>query len=92
MRQGVIASRIAAHAGDIAKGVKGASEWDRKMSVARKKLDWAEQARLSLDPERSRRVHDKHTTAGSACSMCGQFCAMELAEDYLGIPVATKCL
>ena len=91
VRQGVIASRIAAHAGDIAKGVKGAGEWDRQMSVARKKLDWEEQARLSLDPERSRRVHGKHSTVGSACSMCGQFCAMELAEKYLDIPVA-KCL
>ena len=53
VRQGVIASRIAAHAADIVKGVKGAQEWDRKMSVARKRLDWDEQARLSLDPEHS---------------------------------------
>ena len=91
VRQGVIASRIAAHAGDIAKGVKGAGEWDWQMSVARKKLDWEEQARLSLDPERSRRIHDKQATAGAACSMCGQFCAMELAGKYLGTSVA-KCL
>ncbi len=90
VRQGVIASRIAAHAGDIAKGVRGATEWDRKMSLARKKLNWGEQARLSLDPKRFRRVHAKHATGGSACSMCGEFCAMELAEKYLGIPVA-KC-
>ncbi len=90
VRQGVIASRIAAHAGDIVKGIKGAEEWDRKMSVARKKLDWAEQARLSLDPERSRQVHAKHTTAGEACSMCGEFCAMRLVEEYLGVK-ATKC-
>ncbi len=90
VRQGIIASRIAAHAGDIAKGVKGAEQWDRKMSVARKKLDWEEQARLSLDPERSRQVHSKHASAGSACSMCGQFCAMALVEEYLGV-LATKC-
>ncbi len=90
VRQGVIASRIAAHAGDIVKGVKGAADWDRRMSVARKKLDWEEQARLSLDPERSRRVHGKHTSAGAACSMCGEFCAMELVEKYLGVK-ATKC-
>ncbi len=91
VRQGVIASRIAAHAGDIVKGVKGAQEWDRKMSVARKRLDWEEQARLSLDPERSRQVHSKqHASAGSACSMCGEFCAMALVEEYLGIS-ATKC-
>ncbi len=47
VREGVIASRIAAHAADIVKGVKGAFEWDRKMSIARKKLDWEEQAKLS---------------------------------------------
>jgi len=88
VRQGVIASRIAAHAGDIVKGVRGAEDWDRKMSVARKNLDWAEQARLSLDPERSRRVHGKHTSVGSACSMCGEYCAMELVSKYLGIKAA----
>ncbi|MFC1931570.1 phosphomethylpyrimidine synthase ThiC [Chloroflexota bacterium] len=84
VRQGVIASRIAAHAGDIVKGVKGAEEWDRKMSEARKKLDWEEQARLSMNPARSHRVHSQHASAGSACSMCGSFCAMELVEKYLG--------
>jgi len=91
VRQGVIASRIAAHAGDIAKGVKGAQDWDTKMSMARKKLDWEEQARLSLDPELSHRVHSKHATAGTACSMCGEFCAMALMEKYLGVS-ATRCV
>ena len=90
VRQGVIASRIAAHAADIVKGVKGAEERDRRMSEARKKLDWEEQARLSLDPERSRRVHGQHTTAGSACSMCGKYCAMELVDKYLGVKTP-KC-
>ena len=90
VRQGVVASRIAAHAGDIVKGVKGAEERDRKMSVARKKFDWEEQARLSLDPERSRRVHHQHASASSACSMCGQYCAMELVEKYLGVG-SPKC-
>ena len=85
VRQGVIASRIAAHAGDIVKGVKGAEEWDRRMSVARKRFDWEEQARLSLDPERSHRVHHQHNSAGAACSMCGKYCAMELVEKYLGV-------
>jgi len=88
VRQGVIASRIAAHAGDIVKGVKGASQWDLKMSMARKKLDWEEQARLSLDPERSRQFHSKHNSTGSACSMCGQYCAMELVEKFLGVKAA----
>jgi phosphomethylpyrimidine synthase len=87
VRVGVMASRIAAHAGDIVKGVNRAYEWDRKMAVARKKLDWQEQARLSLDPELSRRVHGKHTSSGEACSMCGDYCAMELMGKFLGISV-----
>ncbi len=90
VRQGVLASRIAAHAADIAKGVKGAEEWDLKMSVARKKFDWEEQARLSLDPKRSRQVHSKHASTGAACSMCGEYCAMALVEEFLGIK-ASKC-
>jgi phosphomethylpyrimidine synthase len=90
VRQGVIASRIAAHAADVAKGVKGAEEWDMKMSVARKKLDWEEQARLSLNPERSRQVHSKHASTGAACSMCGEYCAMALVEKFLGIS-APRC-
>ena len=86
-----MASRIAAHAADIAKGVKGVELRDRQMSIARKKLDWEEQARLALDSERSRKVHGKqHVTAGSACSMCGQFCAMELVGEYLGV-YAPRC-
>jgi phosphomethylpyrimidine synthase len=90
VRQGVVASRIAAHAGDIVKGVKGAEEWDRRMSAARKRFDWEEQARLSLDPERSHRVHHQHNSAGDACSMCGKYCAMELVEKYLGVS-SPKC-
>ncbi len=90
VRQGVIASRIAAHAADIVKGVKGAQDWDLKMSLARKKLDWEEQARLSFDPERSRRVHRQYASAGPACSMCGSYCAMDLVSQYLGISTP-KC-
>lgn len=91
VRQGVVASRIAAHAGDIVKEVKGAEQWDRQMSAARKKLDWEGQARLSLDPNRFRQVHNKqHAAAGPACSMCGQYCAMELVEKYLGVS-SPKC-
>jgi phosphomethylpyrimidine synthase len=87
VKQGIMASRIAAHAADIVKGVKGAKEWDLKMSQARKKLDWEAQANLSIDPELSRKVHAKHATSGKACSMCGGFCAMEVVEKYLGTTV-----
>jgi phosphomethylpyrimidine synthase len=90
VRLGVIAARIAAHAADIVKGVKGAREWDLKMAQARKKLDWEEQARLCLDPKRARQVHAQHSTGGSACSMCGQYCAMDLMAKYLNITV-DKC-
>jgi len=90
VREGVMASRIAAHAADIVKGVKGAAERDRKMALARKRLDWDEQARLSLDPKRFSRVHGERATSGSACSMCGQYCAMDLVAQYLGAK-ATKC-
>jgi phosphomethylpyrimidine synthase len=90
VREGVIASRIAAHAADIVKGVKGAEEKDRQMSLARKRLDWEEQAKLALDSERSRQVHRERATTGSACSMCGQYCAMELVAKYLGVKAA-KC-
>ncbi|MBI2847617.1 MAG: phosphomethylpyrimidine synthase ThiC [Chloroflexi bacterium] len=90
VRQGVIASRIAAHAADVVKGVKGAAEWDRKMSVARKKLDWEEQARLSIDPQRFYKVHAKHVPSGVACSMCGKFCAMDFVAKHLGV-TAPKC-
>ncbi|RJO61222.1 MAG: phosphomethylpyrimidine synthase ThiC [Dehalococcoidia bacterium] len=85
VRQGVMASRIAAHAADIAKGVKGAAERDRQMSQARKRLDWSEQARLALDPARVQKGHAQHSTSGKACSMCGQFCAMQLVSEQLGV-------
>jgi len=87
VRQGVMASRIAAHAADIAKGVKGAAERDRQMSQARKRLDWAGQARLALDSERVQKGHVQHSTSGKACSMCGQFCAMQLVSEQLGVSV-----
>ena len=90
VKEGVIASRIAAHAADIVKGVKGAKEWDEQMSRARKALDWKSQAKLSLDPELSQQVHSKIPADGAACSMCGKYCAMAIVEKYLGIS-ATKC-
>jgi phosphomethylpyrimidine synthase len=79
VRQGVIASRIA-------KGVKGAMDWDIKMAHARKALDWEAQANLTLTPDYSRKVHAKHTSGGEACSMCGDYCAMKVVGEYLNIP------
>jgi phosphomethylpyrimidine synthase len=90
VKEGVIASRIAAHAADIAKGAKDAREWDEQMSRARKSLDWRTQAELSLDPELSRQIHANIPASGVTCSMCGKYCAMAIVEKYLGIS-APKC-
>ncbi|MFH0765779.1 MAG: phosphomethylpyrimidine synthase ThiC [Calditrichota bacterium] len=90
VREGIIASRIAAHAGDIVKGVKGAWEQDLNMSIARKNLDWKRQIELSVNPARAERVRAQRSTAGTGCTMCGDFCAMDLVGGYLGSSVK-KC-
>ena len=81
VRQGVIATRIAGHAADIAKGIPKAMEWDIAMSKARKQLDWDAQIELSIDPECAR----KYRNAGrpqirEVCSMCGEYCAIKLVD------------
>ncbi len=85
VREGVIASRIAAHAGDIVKGVESAWKWDLQMSVARKNLDWDSQLRLALDPRKASEIRNRQLTRGTGCTMCGNFCAMEIVSEYLGI-------
>lgn len=82
VKEGLIAFRIAAHAGDLAKGVKGAKEIDRRMSEARFNLDWAEQERLSLDPEKFREVRIKRGSKSKACSMCSDLCAMKVISEF----------
>ena len=78
VKEGIIASRIAAHAADIAKGIPSASDWDRSMSEARKKLDWEEMFRLSIDPEKARRYRaSSKPEKEDTCSMCGNFCAVK---------------
>lgn len=86
VRQGVIAARIAAHAGDIARGIERAWQWDREMSEARKRLDWEAQIRLALDPKRAAEIRARESTEGLGCTMCGRYCAMKLVSDYLGTP------
>ena len=87
VRQGVIAYKIAAHAGDIARGRKGARDRDDALSKARFEFDWNRQFELSLDPETARRMHDEtlpHEVFKSAkfCSMCGpKFCSMKITQD-----------
>lgn len=84
MKEGIIASKIAAHAGDIAKGIKGARDWDNAMSEARRELDWKKMFSLAIDPEKARRYReesqpeDEHT-----CTMCGKMCAVRNMNKVL---------
>lgn len=81
VRDGVIASRIAAHAGDIAKKAKGAMEADIRLAKARKALDWSEQIRLSIDPERARAIRETSPPEDeSVCTMCGSLCAIKIQK------------
>jgi phosphomethylpyrimidine synthase len=82
VRQGIMASRIAAHVADIAKGLGGALDWDRRMADARRRLDWAEQEKLCIDPREFRRVREKRGSKTDACSMCGDFCAYKILDKY----------
>ncbi|UCD35069.1 MAG: phosphomethylpyrimidine synthase ThiC [Nitrospiraceae bacterium] len=84
VKEGVIASKIAAHAADIAKGVRGAIEADNEMARRRKALDWNGQIALSLNPERVRNWRSEVPPGESrVCSMCGEFCAIKTVEDAL---------
>ncbi len=81
VHEGVIAARIAAHAGDISKKVPGAMEQDKEMSRARKALDWEEQIRLSIDPKKARELR-KSSPPGDpdVCTMCGSLCAIKITR------------
>ena len=84
VKEGIIASKIAAHAADMAKGIPHARDIDNKMSDARRRLDWDEMFDLAIDGEKARKYfeskppQDRHT-----CSMCGKFCAMRTTNYIL---------
>lgn len=84
VREGIVASKIAAHAADIAKGCPGAREIDNKMSDARRRVDWDEMFRYAIDPQKAKDYYnslppsEKHT-----CSMCGKMCAMRTTNKIL---------
>ena len=92
-KQGIIASKIAAHAADIAKGIPGARDIDDKMADARRVLDWDAQFACALDPETAKAIRDDRLPEddhSEACSMCGKFCAVRsmnkaLAGEYIDI-------
>jgi phosphomethylpyrimidine synthase len=78
VKTGVVASKIAAHAADVAKGVKGALDKDIKMAHARKAMDWKQQIELSLDPSRAKHFRStSQPTDEDVCTMCGEFCAIK---------------
>ena len=80
VREGIIASKIAAHAADVARGNKKAIEMDKKMSIARKDLDWEGQRALALDPES---FNGMDFTEEKPCTMCGDYCSMKIfREDF----------
>jgi len=83
VREGLIASKIAAHAADIVKGVKGALDRDLALSRARKKLDWDAQKKLVIDPHKFSEIRKKRRSASKACSMCGEYCAMRIVSRFL---------
>ena len=91
VKQGIMASKIAAHAADIAKGVRGAREIDDKMADARRVLDWEAQWACAMDPETAKKVRDdRKPEHEDTCSMCGKFCAVRsmnkaLAGEHIDI-------
>lgn len=81
VKEGVIASRIAAHAADVAKGLDGAINWDNKMSEARSNLDWRKMIDLSINPVLARDIRERCTDADEdVCSMCGRFCSIKTSK------------
>ncbi|WP_319404974.1 phosphomethylpyrimidine synthase ThiC [uncultured Desulfosarcina sp.] len=77
MKEGIIATRIAAHAADIAKGIPGARNWDDAMAQARADLDWKQMLNLAMDPEKATRYRESSPPEHEeSCTMCGKMCAV----------------
>lgn len=84
MKEGIIASRIAAHAADIAKKIPKAREWDNKMSKARADIDWETMFKLSMDEEKARRYREESMPENEdTCTMCGKMCAMRTMNKIM---------
>ncbi len=81
--RGVVVTRIAAHAADIARGRQASIERDRAMADARRRMDWEAMFNLCLDPKTARAIRQKTPPAeDEVCTMCGKFCAVRLIRDY----------
>ncbi len=77
MKEGIIAAKIAAHAADIAKNIKGARDWDNEMSIARQELNWNKMFELAIDPEKAKRYRKESMPEHEdSCTMCGKMCSM----------------
>lgn len=84
MKEGIIASRIAAHAADVAKGIPGAIDWDNAMSKARKELDWPKMFELAMDPEKAKAYRTSSQPIDQeVCTMCGDLCALKRSRNIL---------
>lgn len=84
MEEGIVASRIAAHAADLSKGVVGAQEWDDRMSHARRELDWEAMFALAVNPEKARRYREEALPQEEdTCTMCGRLCAVRTMNRAL---------
>lgn len=84
VKEGIIATKIAAHAADIAKGIPNARAWDNQMSDARRRLDWEEMFSLAIDSEKARRYFEsREVEVKDSCSMCGKMCAMRTVNHIL---------
>lgn len=85
VKEGVIASRIAAHAADIARGYPGAAEWDRAITKAKIDLDWERMLSLCIDPEKARTYRQSLPPSDNEqlCSMCGEFCAIKRSHTVV---------
>ncbi|MDD4956046.1 MAG: phosphomethylpyrimidine synthase ThiC [Candidatus Omnitrophica bacterium] len=82
VRQGVIASRIAAHAADIVKGLPSAIKRDRDISMARAKRDWDTQFKLAIDKDLPAKVRKgSHPKVKDICTMCSEYCSIKVTED-----------
>ena len=84
VKEGTIASKIAAHAGDIAKGLPGAIEKDREISKARYARDWEKQFKLALDPEKCKEYRkSSEPNIKDVCTMCSEYCSLKISEKCL---------
>ena len=83
VKEGIIASKIAAQAADVANGVKSAWNNELKMAKARRCFDWEKQFELAFDHETPRKYREKKPTSGDMCTMCGEFCALRIVRDNL---------